>query len=163
MVRLLVINLIAMFIAATTVAQNVDIAEMVRRYNLALDNKNVNVPQFRVLVSFSMPLTSLQQLAIDSARTQSSLILNGLINNSLQSTASAIAKVDKSKTASWQIDPRVFEQLSVASVPVFVISTGNQTEFVHGDVPISYALEQLANVEGEIGNYALSLQKLLQE
>lgn len=117
--------------------------------------------QFLIMVSFSMPSTSLVRLAEQARRAGGLLVLNGLKDGSLTVTAQAVHQTFGNLGAPLQIDPRLFTRYAVSAVPTFVLLTANVNERscltgacpadgyakASGDVSLDYALEQIANAQ----------------
>lgn len=78
-----------------------------------------------LLVSFSIPQTSLRALAADAAGAGVTLVFRGLVNDSLDQTAAAMRRLlgrDQALAgASFAIDPTLFERFQVARVPTLVL------------------------------------------
>lgn len=112
-----------------------------------------------ILVSFSMPRESIERLAAQANKAGATLVLRGMVDDSLKKTAETVADfLKRYPGAQFQIDPTVFKRFAVAQVPAFVISTQaadakacgkecdprNTFSSVAGDVTLDYALEYLA-------------------
>lgn len=80
-------------------------------------------PTLLVLVSFSMPATSLKALAAEARRVGASLVLRGLVNDSFPDTLSAIHKMAgaEAATSGFAIDPTLFTRFGVQAVPTYVL------------------------------------------
>ncbi len=112
------------------------------------------------MVSFSMPPESIERLAAQASKVGATLVLRGMVDDSLTKTAQVVAAfLKRYPGAQFQIDPTVFRRFSIDQVPAFVLSTqptGASTcagkecsprdSFVSvaGDVTLDYALEYLA-------------------
>lgn len=125
-------------------------------------------PRPLVFVSLSVPETSLRALLEQSRPIGASLVLRGLVDDSMQRTAERLAAllgVDAdaadqrrpSPDVSLTIDPTLFERFQIDAVPAFVVpleapavcTTGGACPPpVHaklaGDVTLPYALEVIA-------------------
>ncbi|NHZ99052.1 type-F conjugative transfer system pilin assembly protein TrbC [Massilia sp. CCM 8734] len=112
-----------------------------------------------IMVSFSMPRESIERLASQANKAGATLVLRGMVDDSLKKTAETVADfLKRYPGAQFQIDPTVFKRFAVAQVPAFVISTRppdtstcgkecdprNTFSSVAGDVTLDYALEYLA-------------------
>jgi conjugal transfer pilus assembly protein TrbC len=112
-----------------------------------------------IMVSFSMPRESIERLAAQAGKANGTLILRGLVDDSLTKTAEIAADFIKRHPGSqFQIDPTLFKRFAVDQVPAFVLSTQapdmntcskdcdarNTFASVSGDVTLDYALEYLA-------------------
>jgi conjugal transfer pilus assembly protein TrbC len=114
-----------------------------------------------IMVSFSMPKTSLARLADQAKHAGGVLVLNGLKDGSLPATAQAVHQTFGKDGAPLQIDPRIFTRYAVSTVPTFVLLGVNANVQscaagtcpadgyvkVSGDVSLDYALEQIANAQ----------------
>ncbi|MBL8484166.1 MAG: type-F conjugative transfer system pilin assembly protein TrbC [Rhodocyclaceae bacterium] len=139
-------------------AGGVDPAEITRRYT-AVAPARAHSPALYVLVSLSVPMASLQNLARDTARAGAVMLLRGTSKDApplnLRATVAALAPLS-STGATVQIHPTMFARFGIAAVPAFVLTTtaaeqcesdaGTCAPFfaVAGDVPLRYALQQLA-------------------
>lgn len=112
-----------------------------------------------IMVSCSMPRESIERLASQANKAGATLVLRGMVDDSLKKTAETVADfLQRYPGAQFQIDPTVFKRFAVAQVPAFVISTPppdtktcgqecdprNTFSSVAGDVTLDYALEYLA-------------------
>lgn len=112
-----------------------------------------------VLVSLSMPQSSLERLAAQAGKAGATLVLRGVVDGSLTRTAEMTAAVIRQHPgAQFQIDPTLFRRFNVDKVPTFVLaaptaqgqSCGKDCDAQHtfvrvsGDVTLDYALEHLA-------------------
>lgn len=102
-----------------------------------------------IFVSFSMPETSLIAYLHDAKKWHASVIIRGLIENSFQKTFMRVAKLVKdSGGEGMQLNPLLFKQFSVETVPAIVVSNEKKIasdsknfDVLYGDVPLSYALK----------------------
>jgi len=80
-------------------------------------------PKLLVMVSFSMPEASLRALAIETRRVGASLVLRGLVNDSLPDTLAAIHQLAGKDvaTSGFAIDPTLFTRFDVQAVPTYVL------------------------------------------
>jgi conjugal transfer pilus assembly protein TrbC len=112
-----------------------------------------------VMVSFSMPRESIERLAEQASKAGATLVLRGMVDDSLKKTAETVADyLKRYPGAQFQIDPTVFKRFAVTQVPTFVLSSAprdattcgkecdprNTFASVSGDVTLDYALEYLA-------------------
>lgn len=118
-----------------------------------------------IMVSFSMPPESIERLAEQARQAGATLVLRGMVDDSLTKTAQVVAGfIKRHPGAQFQIDPTVFRRFAIDQVPAFVLSTqpaGNSTcagkecsprdSFVSvaGDVSLDYALEHFAKQRNE--------------
>lgn len=132
-----------------------DPADIAKRYEAAPTSE----PGLFVLVSLSMPASSLDRLAAQAAKARGTLVLRGVVDNSLKKTAELTAEVlRRHPGAQFQIDPTLFRRFGVEQVPAFVLSARREDDgtcgkdcdanstFVRvaGDVSLDYALEYLS-------------------
>lgn len=118
-----------------------------------------------VMVSFSMPPESIERLAAQANKAGATLVLRGMVDDSLTKTATVVAGfVKRHPGAQFQIDPTVFKRFAVDQVPTFVLANQttesgacsgkacnprNSFASVSGDVTLDYALEHLAKQRNE--------------
>ncbi|MDM4770903.1 type-F conjugative transfer system pilin assembly protein TrbC [Solimonas sp. SE-A11] len=78
-----------------------------------------------LLVSFSIPQASLRALVADAAGAGVTLVLRGLVNDSMDQTAAAMRRLlgrDQALAgASFAIDPTLFERFQVGRVPALIL------------------------------------------
>ena len=112
----------------------------------AVQNKSC----IKILCSFSMPDQSLITLSQEAKRFGGTLVLQGLLSNSFAKTAEKIAQLQKQGfIGGFQIDPRIFKDLDIVHVPVFVKCqksydgslTQGHGDLVHGNISLKYALD----------------------
>ena len=110
--------------------------------------KNEN-PELFYFFSFSMPRSSLQEAARESAAAGAVMVLRGLSGEDLRETASRVSEVIEETGAQVWIEPFLFECFSVESVPQLVLAYGhlpgaNCEDLRHirvsGDISLPYAL-----------------------
>jgi conjugal transfer pilus assembly protein TrbC len=144
-------------VAVPTNAKAVDPAEIAKRYK---DFTKPALPELYVLVSFSMPDSSLDRLADLSSRAGVTLVLLGLHKDSLKQTLERVSSLTK-KYADLKvtIDPTLFRKYGVEVVPTFVLvkpavdqnactkacAPQDQYASLSGDVTLDYALEYMAS------------------
>lgn len=113
-------------------------------------------PGLLIFISFAMPEPTLARLADQAARARASLVLRGLVNNSLRDTVERVQRLIGSRQVSVQIDPQAFDRFAVTRTPSFVLLQGgaqpqpcgaaacfaaDQFALAAGDVTLDYALE----------------------
>ncbi len=124
---------------------------------------NKEGPQLYIFVSFSMPDITLRRLLTQAERIEGSLILRGLVNDSMAKTKDKIAELlevdaqgNTRFTNGLAIDPTLYQRFDITQVPTFVLT--NQpaercsndgcpsTDYVRlsGDSTLEYALETMA-------------------
>ncbi len=121
-----------------------------------------NLPTVLVFASFSIPETTLKQLAHDLKKVGGALVIRGLINNSFKDTSLYLQKLE----IGVLLDPTLFEKFNIVAVPTFIIVEGDlkseQTpkhDRLRGNVSLQFALERAVK-EGEIQSTNLLLEKL---
>lgn len=113
-----------------------------------------------VFVSLGMPRPALQRIVADAERVGAVLLLRGVRDGSLRKTAASIHELLGDRRVPWQIDPTLFAQFTVTTVPTMVlvdparpvtVNCGQQacerpeSSKVAGDVSIGHALRLIAN------------------
>ena len=78
-------------------------------------------PALLVFVSLRMPAASLERLADQAARSGATLLLRGLMENSLQRTVQRVQNLTQGRPVGFQIDPQAFDRFDVSVVPSFVL------------------------------------------
>lgn len=113
-------------------------------------------PGLFIFISFEMPEPTLARLVDQAARARASLVLRGLVNNSLRDTVERVQRLVGSRQVSVQIDPQAFDRFAVTRTPSFVLLrdgaqpqpcgaaacfASDQFALAAGDVSLDYALE----------------------
>jgi len=113
-------------------------------------------PGLLIFISFELPEPTLARLVDQAARARASLVLRGLVNNSLRDTVERVQRLIGSRRVSVQIDPQAFDRFAVTRTPSFVLLQGgaqprpcgaaacfatHQFALAAGDVSLDYALE----------------------
>ena len=71
--------------------------------------------------------------------------INGLINNSMKDTTLKFIKLfGNESNYGLGIDPNIFSKFNINSVPVLIIECDSTYDKVAGNIPISQALEKVA-------------------
>ncbi|MDP2369170.1 type-F conjugative transfer system pilin assembly protein TrbC [Rhodoferax sp.] len=117
-----------------------------------------------IMVSYSMPPEAIARLASMASQVGATLVLRGMVDNSMEKTASVSAEfIKRYPNLQIQIDPTVFRRFEVTQVPTFVLtrSTGEDKSCtkgcdpadsfvsVVGDVSLDYALEYITRNGGD--------------
>ncbi len=90
-----------------------------------------------VFVSFSMPPRLLEQVLTDASRHHIPVVLNGLVNNSMNLTIKKItALANSNPDISLQIDPLLFERFNIRQVPSMVVTKGDEFDVIRGNMTI---------------------------
>jgi len=118
--------------------------------------------QVLVFASFSMPDESLKALSDQARRSGCRLIMRGLLENFFQKTQKRAFELG----IHYEIDPNLFEEFDVKSVPTFIharvekgILTPKGHDRLSGNVSLAYALEELSK-NGTLQGSGEALKKL---
>ncbi len=102
---------------------------------------NINAVEKRLFVSFSMPESLLRQSFEAAERLHVTVVLNGLMDNSMPKTALKLSEMTaRYPELSIQIDPVAFEDFGIDAVPTIVVSKGKIFDVVRGNLALSDAL-----------------------
>ncbi|QCS24401.1 conjugal transfer protein TrbC [Rickettsia parkeri] len=94
--------------------------------------------QIYIFVSFSMPDSALKSYYVEAEQEGARLVMRGLKNNSFLETT---AKADEI-AISFDIEPNLFEEYQIISVPVTVIDNNQgQVKKLTGHIGLNYALQ----------------------
>jgi type-F conjugative transfer system pilin assembly protein TrbC len=108
-----------------------------------------------VFVSFSMPKQSLQAWARQAKKAGGTLVLRGLVDNSLRKTLLQIKDILGAENLNTlNIDPVAFETFGINVVPAVVVTDAIQEsalalsgmprfDVIYGDVGLAYALKKI--------------------
>ena len=122
-----------------------------------------------ILISFSIPLTSLQQWCDQAQKIQAPLVLRGLVNDSFVETQKMVKAMTEHCHGGVVIDPRLFEHYHITQVPAVIVreEINNKTclpnqscwqpeedEVVMGDVGLESALKAIAQADNRVANIA---------
>jgi conjugal transfer pilus assembly protein TrbC len=88
----------------------------------------------RIYVSLSMPKNLLEQYDSIAKKIGAKLVMRGFKNNSFKETINYTQKI------AIEVDPVAFKKFGIASVPSFVLSSGDKFDKLSGNVSINYAL-----------------------
>jgi conjugal transfer pilus assembly protein TrbC len=94
-------------------------------------------PALLVFVSFSMSDAALERLAEQAARSGATLVLRGLVEDSLPKTVTRVQRVIGQRKVGFQIDPQAFVPTPCAAGTCFA---ADSYALAAGDVSIDYAL-----------------------
>ena len=149
-------------VSAAGVLPPIDPAAIAKRYE---NLRPTDEAALFVMVSFSMPPQSIERLAAQANKAGATLVLRGMVDDSLTKTAAVVEGfLKRHPGAQFQIDPTVFKRFAVDQVPTFVLSSqtsesgacagkecnpSNSFVSVSGDVTLDYALEYLAKQRNE--------------
>lgn len=108
-------------------------------------------------VSFSIPEEGLKRMLGETRRYGIPATLRGMLNNDLKATADAVLSLVKDgATDGVQIDPTLFSEYHVRSVPALVVFCDRGYDIIRGNLRVKQALEKVATagdcrqVAGEI-------------
>ncbi|MEE7151875.1 type-F conjugative transfer system pilin assembly protein TrbC [Escherichia coli O2:H6] len=117
--------------------------ELVRKQQAAQKDK----PQQGALyfVSFSIPEEGLKRMLGETRHYGIPATLRGMVNNDLKATAEAVlALVKDGATDGVQIDPTLFSQYGIRSVPALVVFCSQGYDIIRGNLRVGQALEKVA-------------------
>jgi conjugal transfer pilus assembly protein TrbC len=118
-------------------------------------------PLLAVFVSMSMPRASLSRIVEQASRTRATIVVRGLVENSIRRTTERAREIIGERQVSWQIDPEAFRRFGITRVPTTVLSLAATSAHdpatpcngsciadssyvaVVGDVSLDYALEHI--------------------
>jgi len=100
-----------------------------------------------IFISFSMPKESLKALARQAKKAGGTLVLRGLVDDSLKKTlASVIEILGADDLGDLSIDPMAFRTFGIHAVPAMVVAASSQKfDVIYGDVSLSYALKKMVD------------------
>ena len=120
-------------------------------------------------VSFAMPQASLERLVSDAAKSNTVLVLRGLVDGDLATTFRAVQDLLGERKVGWVLDSEAFKRFDVRVTPTYVLlqpgASYRECELgqcysdaaylkLSGDVPIAYALEAFEREPGFAGAVA---------
>ena len=120
--------------------------------------------QLRIFISFSMPKESLKVLAKQAKKAGGTLVLRGLVDNSVKKTLATIVEVfGKEEFDGFTIDPLAFKNFGIKAVPAVVVAESSKKfDVMYGDVSLYYALKEMVD-EGEMSLLASAYLRDLKE
>lgn len=161
---------------ASPARQGVDLSAIARGFDApppAPGETSLNgAPALLVFISFSMPDATLSRLVDQASRSGATLMVRGLVGNSIQQTALRARGLIGARRVGLQLDPQAFERFGVSVVPTFVLLKAGAaaapcasgtcypaTRFasVSGDVSIDYALDHIRRAAPGFANEAGAL------
>lgn len=96
-------------------------------------------------VSFSIPEEGLKRMLGETRRYGIPATLRGMLNNDLKATADAVLPLVKDgATDGVQIDPTLFSEYHVRSVPALVVFCDRGYDIIRGNLRVKQALEKVA-------------------
>ncbi|MEJ0230804.1 type-F conjugative transfer system pilin assembly protein TrbC (plasmid) [Klebsiella michiganensis] len=109
-------------------------------------------------VSFSIPEEGLKQMLHETRQFGIPATLRGLVNNDMKTTADAVMQLVKDGvTDGMQIDPTLYAQYNIRSVPALVVRCQAGYDVVRGNIRVKQALEKVA----ETGDCAQTARQML--
>lgn len=110
-------------------------------------------------VSLGIPREGLLPMLKDARRYNIPPTLRGLVNNDMRQTAAVMFELNKEdKDAGVQIDPTLFSQYQITTVPALVVTCPGHYDVIRGSLPLQKALEKVA----ESGDCAATASQLLE-
>lgn len=110
-------------------------------------------------VSLGIPREGLLPMLKDARRYNIPPTLRGLVNNDMRQTAALMFELNKEdKDAGVQIDPTLFSQYHITTVPALVVTCPGRYDVIRGSLPLKEALEKVA----ESGDCAVTARQLLE-
>ena len=96
-------------------------------------------------VSFSIPEEGLKRMLHETRQYGIPATLRGLVNNDMKTTTDAVLQLVKDGvTDGVQIDPTLYTQYSIRSVPSLVVRCQAGYDVVRGNIHVKQALEKVA-------------------
>ena len=96
-------------------------------------------------VSFSIPEEGLKRMLGETRHYGIPATLRGMVNNDLKATAEAVLSLVKDgATDGVQIDPTLFSQYGIRSVPALVVFCSQGHDIIRGNLRVRQALEKVA-------------------
>lgn len=109
-------------------------------------------------VSFSIPEEGLKRMLHEIRQYGIPATLRGLINNDMKTTTDAVLQLVKDGvTDGVQIDPTLYAQYNIRSVPALVVRCQTGFDVVRGNIRLKQALEKVA----ETGDCAQTARQML--
>ncbi|WP_447315804.1 type-F conjugative transfer system pilin assembly protein TrbC [Klebsiella michiganensis] len=109
-------------------------------------------------VSFSIPEEGLKRMLHETRQFGIPATLRGLVNNDMKTTTDAVMQLVKDGvTDGMQIDPTLYAQYNIRSVPALVVRCQAGYDVVRGNIRVKQALEKVA----ETGDCAQTARQML--
>ncbi|MCP9269148.1 type-F conjugative transfer system pilin assembly protein TrbC [Xenorhabdus sp. XENO-1] len=136
------------------------IEELAEKQHQSLSNKPSESEGALYFVSFSIVEEGLKRMLHETQQYSIPATLRGMVNNDMKSTINAVTSlVQNGVTDGIQIDPTLFTQYGITSVPALVVHCQNGFDVIRGNIQIKQALEKIA----EQGDCAPAAQALLEK
>lgn len=116
-------------------------------------------PNLLTFVSFSMPEDSIKDLLLQTHAAGGITVIRGLVNNSLRQTALTIGRFADHGGPGFSVDPKLFAQHHIQTVPSIVLTDGPLMDKISGNISVTEALRTFA-ASGDTKHLA---QKLLEQ
>lgn len=111
-------------------------------------------------VSFSIPEEGLQRMLNETRRYGIPATLRGLVNNDMKQTVDAVSQlVQNGATEGVQIDPTLYSQYGINSVPALVVRCEQGFDVIRGNLRLDLALQKVVKQ----GTCAGEAQQILQQ
>ena len=109
-------------------------------------SENVNTPENRqFLKQQDIPEEGLKRMLGETRHYGIPATLRGMVNNDLKTTAEAVLSLVKDgATDGVQIDPTLFSQYGIRSVPALVVFCSQGYDIIRGNLRVGQALEKVA-------------------
>jgi conjugal transfer pilus assembly protein TrbC len=108
-------------------------------------------------VSFSIPEAGLQRMLAETRRYGIPATLRGLVNNDMKQTVDAVSQlVQNGATEGVQIDPTLYSQYGITSVPALVVRCEKGFDVIRGNLKLEQALQKMVS-DGDCGDVAQQL------
>lgn len=104
-----------------------------------------SLPSIIIFVSFSMPSQSLEAYIHDANKIHASIVIRGLIDNSMKTTYQRIAELVKSSGGGGiELNPLWFKKFNIQKVPaVVIVNEDKNFDVMVGDIPLEAALREI--------------------
>lgn len=110
-------------------------------------------------VSLGIPHEGLLPMLRDARTYGIPATLRGLVNNDMRQTASIMFELTKEdKDAGVQIDPTLYQQYGITSIPALVVTCPGHFDIIRGSLPLKQALEKIR----EKGECAATARQILE-
>jgi conjugal transfer pilus assembly protein TrbC len=116
-------------------------------------------PRLYVFVTMALPRETLKSLIVQAERANATLVLRGMVNNSMSQTGTAVRKLIGTHKVGFTIDPEAFDRYGITRAPSFVLTKTSAEAgrtcsarlcaptdgfaLVAGDVSLDHALEHI--------------------
>lgn len=147
-------------------APTVDVGALSQRYEQMAHEQAAQVltpAGLLAFVSFAMPNASLERMVSEAERTNTVLVLRGLVEEDLAKTFQQVRALLGERKVGWVLDSEAFKRFDIRVTPTYVLLkpgvTFRECELgqcyregdylkLSGDVPIAYVLEHFERERG---------------